>query len=215
MASWLTVGVGTSPRVLDAGAGLGGLSCALLDGWVDKNLPSGSITAYEVDSTLIPLLKDNLSDYPYINSHVLNEDYIEHSVLNQTGVQYTHAILNPPYKKISSVSQHRQLLRQVGIETGNLYSAFVALSVRDLERDGQLVAIIPKCDKEKINIIERIMLLTASVHSKILFHSKILLSPLRDIKVVYSVTVKSVIQLTILTSCSEMFGRDGYISSSP
>ena len=44
------------------------------------------------------------------------------------GRRYTHAILNPPYKKLNSDSVHRALIRKVGIETVNLYTAFVALS---------------------------------------------------------------------------------------
>jgi adenine-specific DNA-methyltransferase len=52
--------------------------------------------------------------------------------------------MNPPYKKILSSSQHRLSLRTAGIETVNLYSAFVALSVLLLETKGYLVAIIPR-----------------------------------------------------------------------
>ena len=36
---------------------------------------------------------------------------------------------DPPYKKINSASEHRHILRRVRIETVNLYSAFVALSL--------------------------------------------------------------------------------------
>ena len=57
---------------------------------------------------------------------------------------FTHAILNPPYRKISSESYHRHLLRRVGIETVNLYSAFVALALELLQEGGQVVAIIPR-----------------------------------------------------------------------
>jgi len=58
--------------------------------------------------------------------------------------QYTHTILNPPYKKINSQSVHRLALRSVGIETVNLYSAFVALAVALAAPGGQIVAIIPR-----------------------------------------------------------------------
>src|SRR5262249_37405632 len=46
--------------------------------------------------------------------------------------------------KLNSGSQHRALLRKVGIETVNLYTAFVALSVMLMRPHGQLVAIIPR-----------------------------------------------------------------------
>ena len=58
--------------------------------------------------------------------------------------RFTHAILNPPYKKINSASDHRLILRQAGIETVNLYSAFVALALALMKPNGQLVAIIPR-----------------------------------------------------------------------
>nr|WP_279624207.1 BsuBI/PstI family type II restriction endonuclease [Aeromonas veronii] len=52
--------------------------------------------------------------------------------------------MNPPYKKIASSSEHRKRLHLAGIETVNLYAAFVALSVQNLESGGELVAIIPR-----------------------------------------------------------------------
>jgi adenine-specific DNA-methyltransferase len=57
---------------------------------------------------------------------------------------YTHAILNPPYKKINSHSTHRLALRRIGIETVNLYSAFVALTIALAASGRQIVAIIPR-----------------------------------------------------------------------
>ena len=57
---------------------------------------------------------------------------------------YDLAILNPPYKKISSDSRHRKLLSSLSIETSNLYSAFMALSILHLREGGQMVAIVPR-----------------------------------------------------------------------
>ncbi|MCY4427638.1 MAG: BsuBI/PstI family type II restriction endonuclease [Halieaceae bacterium] len=54
------------------------------------------------------------------------------------------AILNPPYRKLASNSVERSRLRSVGIETSNLYSAFVWLSLKLLKDCGQLVAITPR-----------------------------------------------------------------------
>ena len=42
--------------------------------------------------------------------------------------EFTSAILNPPYRKIHGESTTRQRLRTIGIETGNLYTAFLALA---------------------------------------------------------------------------------------
>lgn len=65
-------------------------------------------------------------------------------LFSPTQERYSHAILNPPYKKINSSSVHRLALRRAGIETVNLYSAFVALAVAHAVPGGQIVAIIPR-----------------------------------------------------------------------
>ena len=71
-------------------------------------------------------------------------DWLSGSFFAEELEKYTHAILNPPYKKINSNSSHRLALRRVGIETVNLYSAFVALAVALAVPGGQIVAIIPR-----------------------------------------------------------------------
>ncbi len=54
------------------------------------------------------------------------------------------AILNPPYRKLRGDSVERSRLRSVGIETSNLYSAFVWLALKLLKDSGELVAITPR-----------------------------------------------------------------------
>ena len=54
------------------------------------------------------------------------------------------AILNPPYRKLRGDSVERSRLRSVGIETSNLYSAFVWLALKLLKQHGELVAITPR-----------------------------------------------------------------------
>ncbi len=144
MACLLVAKPNEAAHILDAGAGTGGLSCALIDVWGVTTANNVALSAFEVDSSVLPALHQNLAGKYADNFDVIAEDYIEYSVSRETRPGYTHAILNPPYKKISSQSRHRQLLRQVGIETGNLYSAFVSLALRDLKPNGQLVAIIPR-----------------------------------------------------------------------
>jgi len=143
-------------RLLDAGAGTGSLSSAFLQRMVseDFELQQIAIDAFEIDEKLHPFLSqlpDNFGQHLDIKLRVWKDDFIEAAVNSITGSlfaevlpKYTHAILNPPYKKIRSDSPHRAALRQVGIETVNLYSAFVALSLLLLEEHGQLVAIIPR-----------------------------------------------------------------------
>lgn len=134
-------------RLLDAGAGVGALSCAFLDRWKLKEFEFEVVeaTAYEIDEKLRTHLSKHLSGYDGVMARISSGDYIELATadgLKSRG--YTHAILNPPYKKINSGSAHRLALRKVGIETVNLYSAFVALALGEMELGGQLVAIIPR-----------------------------------------------------------------------
>ncbi len=134
-------------RLLDAGAGVGALSCAFLHRWTEGGFAFVEVeaTAYEIDAELRKHLAQHLAGYQGVRSKILAEDYIEHATAEGLqGQGYTHAILNPPYKKINSHSAHRLALRTVGIETVNLYSAFVALAVAQAAPCGQIVAIIPR-----------------------------------------------------------------------
>jgi adenine-specific DNA-methyltransferase len=137
--------------LLDAGAGLGALSCAFLDRWDASDgfsFHDAKLDAYEIDQTLSAHLNRILATYPTrlpLNYRILPDDFIEAAAMQSLAPRrYTHAILNPPYKKINSLSRHRLILRQVGIETVNLYPAFVALALSLMKPGGQLVAIIPR-----------------------------------------------------------------------
>jgi len=139
-------------RLLDAGAGIGALSCAFLDRWASADglqFQNVEIQAYEIDNTLRSHLEDTLASYATqlpVRCNVSPGDFIWEAACTsfRGSGGFTHAILNPPYKKINSNSEHRHILRRVGIETVNLYSAFVALALSLMNPGGQLVAIIPR-----------------------------------------------------------------------
>jgi adenine-specific DNA-methyltransferase len=138
-------------RLLDAGAGVGALSCAFLDRWASDDgltFKKTEVEAYEIDATLRTHLETVLASYAGrlpVSYKVFSDDFIHVAALQTLGARrFTHAILNPPYKKINSSSDHRLFLRQAGIETVNLYSAFVALALALMKMNGQLVAIIPR-----------------------------------------------------------------------
>lgn len=129
-------------KLLDCGAGIGSLSISAA-----KKLKNISIAdLWEID----PIMKEQLE----INMNSMNFQFSIHSkdfifdavknILSDRGARYTHAIMNPPYKKINSSSRHRKELRKIGIETVNLYSAFLALTIMLMEENGQIVAIIPR-----------------------------------------------------------------------
>ena len=142
--------------LLDAGAGIGSLSAAFLDRWRNGgfHFQCVAVDAFELDHDLIEYLSKTLNTYNGIGHFSVNiqeQDFIHCAVESLTGdlfssplEHFTHAILNPPYKKLNSNSAHRLALRRVGIETVNLYSAFVALAVALAAQGGQIVAIIPR-----------------------------------------------------------------------
>ncbi len=143
-------------RLLDPGAGIGSLSAAFLERWASGgfNFQRIELHAFEIDASLLPHLNKTLATYEDragLVPLIRNVDFVHAASDSLSGnlfaaalPGYTHAILNPPYKKIRSNSAHRSALRRAGIETVNLYSAFVALSLSLLEDHGQLVAIIPR-----------------------------------------------------------------------
>lgn len=152
MASLFSAGSLETARLLDAGAGVGSLSAAFLDRWAlgEFSFKRVEVTAYEIDDSLLRHLSRTLDNYSArlnIGLHILNTDFIEDAINKiqfHPKQRFTHAILNPPYKKINSHSRHRLLLRHVDIETVNLYSAFLALVVLLMETHGQIAAIIPR-----------------------------------------------------------------------
>lgn len=143
---------GVAVALLDAGAGVGGLSAAFLERCVSSGTyGSVSVTAYEVDDRLRVELERTLREHQTLIKNlsfdVRGGDFIEQAVNDlqfNSGMRFTHAILNPPYRKINTDSAHRKFLRQVGIETVNLYTAFVALAVQLMRPDGEIIAIIPR-----------------------------------------------------------------------
>ena len=143
-------------RLLDPGGGVGSLTEAFVERYLTlAKAGSGlNISVYEIDKILLPYLEQHLADieskakeHGYEESHSIEErDFISDAVFKAElgSPEYTHVILNPPYKKINSGSAHRHLLRKLGIETVNLYTAFLALSIALTVRGGEVVAIIPR-----------------------------------------------------------------------
>lgn len=132
-------------RLLDAGAGYGALSCAVLDHRRTKRA-NDSVTAYELDTAVAEQLAESLSAYPAVTVEVRECDFLGSAagLIRRGERPFNRAILNPPYKKIPSSGPARQNARDAGLETVNLYSAFVGLALELLEPQGELVAIIPR-----------------------------------------------------------------------
>lgn len=150
-------------RVLDPGAGIGSLTAALAERICAETAGPRSVefVCYEIDAVLSSYLADTLRQVEgrcrrkqvSVTSRLLEEDFIlEHGLTRQPGLfdgpgadfGFTHAILNPPYRKIKTGSTHRAALRSAGLETSNLYTGFMFVAARHLREGGEMVAIIPR-----------------------------------------------------------------------
>ena len=148
-------------KLLDPGAGVGSLTAAFVEEACSrKKLPrSIEVSAYEVDPRLECGLKRTLADCQKrcqtagicFSSTVVIGDFIELMVAQTTlqlfeeaTAKFTHVIMNPPYKKIRSNSISRKLLSQAGIETSNLYTAFMSLAIDSMSDGGHFVSITPR-----------------------------------------------------------------------
>jgi adenine-specific DNA-methyltransferase len=155
MSSMFAPLTGKKIRLIDAGAGIGSLTAAFVERTAIDHAVSLQCDAWEIDPYLHEDLRITLKsckalmaisgvDYKDI---IKKEDFITvfSDIFSVEKLRsHTHAILNPPYKKINSDSAHRMALRSMGIETSNLYAAFVALALKSLEVGGEIVAITPR-----------------------------------------------------------------------
>jgi adenine-specific DNA-methyltransferase len=151
-------------RLLDPGAGVGSLTAAFVERiiTVAKKPLTAALVAYEVEPVLTSYLRKTLDDAAVqcrqAQIRASNELHQEDFILGHTrGAQadifnhqhddaddFSHVVMNPPYKKINSASAHRTALRKAGLETSNLYTAFMFLAAQRLRMGGEMVAIVPR-----------------------------------------------------------------------
>jgi adenine-specific DNA-methyltransferase len=161
MAKWSQPGAGAI-RVLDPGAGVGSLTAAWIEEVLgrDSRPPSIFLTAVELDERLLPELRQTLDACGAacraanisFRSEVIAGDFVPTAIemlgdgllIDSTRSRFDCVVMNPPYAKINSDSVTRRWLSRVGIETSNLYTAFLWLSVRLLAPQGELIAITPR-----------------------------------------------------------------------
>jgi adenine-specific DNA-methyltransferase len=148
--------------LLDPGAGIGTLTSAFVErAVVERGSLSIDVHTYEVDQVMRRYLSATLSECEAACRHadirfgwqIHADDFInagvdllrdEHTLFASAPQQFTHCIMNPPYRKINSNSSTRAQLQQIGIETSNLYTGFLAVAVKLLAPGGELVAIVPR-----------------------------------------------------------------------
>jgi adenine-specific DNA-methyltransferase len=148
-------------RLLDAGAGSGTLTAALISRLCKKKnrVRTIDVTLFELD----PFIQDALLQTMQDCQHACDEvgvrftftihatDFVQEMSARLAGglfdappPTFNVAIVNPPYRKIGVDSAERRALRFVGIETSNLYTGFIALIQKLLTPSGQIVGITPR-----------------------------------------------------------------------
>ena len=136
--------------VLDPGAGTGILSCSLVNELVKQGNPAINLDAFEIDTSIMGELKQSykaLKTACNINYQIYDKNFISDMCPELAwgmGKQYDIIIMNPPYKKINSNTIYKNVLNDIGIDTVNTYSAFIAIGIKMLKENGILTAIVPR-----------------------------------------------------------------------
>lgn len=140
-------------RLLDPGAGIGILTCSFLERMRKENwkISEVLVSAYDIDESVWQTLEKNIAQASaYLTKadyEIVSEDFLAKTAFEYTwniNKTYTHVIMNPPYKKIATHSIERHSARAFGLETVNLYAAFVGAAITITEDLGYIVAIIPR-----------------------------------------------------------------------
>jgi adenine-specific DNA-methyltransferase len=148
-------------RLLDAGAGAGSLTAAFVSRCCEKHSSVRAIeaTLYELDGEILDALAATMRECEHrcadagirFKFTIQSSDFIQEMSARLAGglfgtrpPVFDAAVVNPPYRKISTGSAERRALRSLGVETSNLYTGFIALIQRLLVPGGQLVGITPR-----------------------------------------------------------------------
>lgn len=143
-------------RILDAGAGTGILSCALLERMEQiEFVQSIELTCYENDNNILDLLKENLQTYKenskknihieIITDNYITSQYLEFNYMSCSNLKkYDFVIGNPPYMKISKDAPEAAAMPEVCYGAPNLYFLFAAMGLYNLTDGGEMVYIIPR-----------------------------------------------------------------------
>lgn len=144
--------------VLDAGAGSGILSCALMERLQEShNIKKVELTCYENDENILNILRSNLEyikqnskiniEYKIIVDNYITSQYLEFNELigaDRNPVKYDIIIGNPPYMKIPKDAPEATAMPSVCYGAPNLYFLFATMALFNLKNNGELVYIIPR-----------------------------------------------------------------------
>lgn len=158
MASMFNIPNKHELSILDPGAGSAILSAALIDRLQDEDTVERiSLTCYETSEDILPILKANLEfmrnnskkplEYKVIEENYITsqtDDFNEDLCANANPVKYDLIIGNPPYKKIAKDAVEALAMPVVCYGAPNMYFLFAAMSLFNLDVQGEMVYIIPR-----------------------------------------------------------------------
>ncbi|EES49624.1 Eco57I restriction-modification methylase domain-containing protein [Clostridium botulinum] len=172
-------------RILDPGSGFGILTAAFINNILlvnENKIKKIIITMYEIDEKVIPKLNYNMNIITHICNKkgiqikyvIHNKNFISTFSSLEKNNNYNYVIVNPPYKKLKTKSEEKQILKKLGLDSTNYYSAFVSLAKRLLIKNGELVAITPRsfCNGEYFNGFRKDLLYDMSFDKIHLFESR-------------------------------------------
>jgi len=136
-------------RILDAGAGAGILSIAVISRLKELEYEGLiELTCYETDEKIIPLLRKNLEEiclfHGNVSYKIIEDNYILSQMWPFPNAEYDYIIGNPPYQKIRKDAAEARYMHQVCYGAPNLYFLFWAMGIHNLKKDGELVYIVPR-----------------------------------------------------------------------
>lgn len=145
--------------ILDAGAGSGILSSAICD-VVLKNphIENLHIDLYENNEDILPILNQNLEymintlkEYgKTLTYKILSDNFILYNTdywreeMGSIATLYDVIISNPPYKKIGKQDLEAVAMSNIVYGQPNIYFLFMAMSVKLLKENGQMIFITPR-----------------------------------------------------------------------
>ncbi len=170
-------------KLLDPGCGSGSLTaCFVTEAIIRKKTNSIQVDTFDIEEKIQPYLLKTMkmlstecfkSSLAFSSNHSVSDfilfstNKLSDSLFDKNAEEkYTHIIMNPPYKKISTASSHRKSLSVVGIETVNLYAGFISLAIKLLKPKGEIVAIVPRsfCNGPYYESFRKFLIGSTSIH---------------------------------------------------
>lgn len=164
MASLLSLKVAGTFRLLDPGAGVGSLTAALCDHFLDLRSPRNiELHLFENDPDVLPFLRksvqhcvDVLKKKGHSAAYQIHaKDFILDAASTAFGTpslfgdaaewaEFDAVVMNPPYFKVNKSSPYARVMQDIVHGQPNMYAFFLAAAAAMLRPGGELVAITPR-----------------------------------------------------------------------